>query len=78
MLLVVTPLCSGCSVLAVADAAVTVGAVAVKTTFKAAEAVVDVTSSVVKSATRSSDDKKTEEKKSEEEKAQADDTAHAQ
>lgn len=78
MLLVAAPLFSGCSVLAVADAAITVGAVAVKTTFKAAEAVVDVTSSVVKSATSSSEDKKSEEKKSAEDKAQADEAAHSQ
>lgn len=71
MLLIAVPLFSGCSVLAVADAAITVGAVAVKTTFKAAEAVVDVTSSVVKSATSSSD-----EKKAAEEKAKADEAAN--
>lgn len=76
MLLIAVPLFSGCSVLAVADAAITVGAVAVKTTFKAAEAVVDVTSSVVKSATSSSDDQKAEEKKAAEEKAKADEVAH--
>lgn len=38
--LVLASLCGGCAVVAVADAAVTVGAVAVKTTAKAAGAVV--------------------------------------
>lgn len=51
-------LCSGCAVVAVADAAVTVAVTTVKVAATVAETTVDVAAAGVKAATGSSDEKK--------------------